>query len=571
MSAAGASALQQRAYVRTGLEDRLAARITSADPPDLVVLSGSAGSGKSHLIQQLRKSCGHLLGDVIEDATHAESPDTEQQDRLLRFFRPFADGQERPGGSPRLIAMNTGMVLKFLSDIRRTGQDAGLGALGDLLLERLSIPRPRAVHRRPRWLDEAVLVINLDNRPTAGSEDSLLRHVLRALDPDGDGGLFAGAPRCGTCSVRQWCYPRANLAIVSSPAGVDTLDRAVGTVALERGREIPPRAVWDFVAGLALGPDLLRLTDPCEAIAGLGAAGGPESARRVADGLIVQMPLDRPSSDLAERVTQLDASFVPSGEAHDIIASAGISHDEDAQRLREWLGQPGSTEVLSMVGSAVCRAEVNLPGRSLARAAWLAGHLDGGAATADEFREILSSYTASSDPETLHAMVSVQENLAAGLAQAFGFTAGPETFFPADRGEDTVSVMVQAHLLGDTSEDLRLNLDPDPVRATNRVGADIVGYRPLALHLRLGGHRMPITYPLWVLLNRSLDGTAARSLDLERFHGLRRALEAVGRIAAGEPGRPALVFDTATGRAYRIAAHSVLGTETLRASEVYPS
>jgi hypothetical protein len=168
-------------------------------------------------------------------------------------------------------------------------------------------------------------------------------------------------------------------------------------------------------------------------------------------------------------------------------------------------------------------------------------------------------------------MMSVQENLADGLAQAFGVTAGPETFFPADRGEDVVSVMVQAHLLADTSNNLRLNIEPDPVRKTNRVGADIVGYRPLALHLRLGGHNLQITYPLWVLLNRSVDGAAARSLDLERFHGLRRALEAVGRIAAGEPSRPALVFETLTGRAFRIAAHSVLGTETLRASEVYPS
>jgi hypothetical protein len=570
VSAGRLSELQQRAYVRSASEERIAALLEAPQPPDLVVLSGSAGSGKSHLIQVLHERCGGQLGQTITDATHAESPDTEQADRLLGFFAPFADGSQRPGGPTRLIAMNTGMVLKFFSDAERRPGGHPLSALKEYLLERLGVPGAKSVGSRPDWLEDAVLVVNLDHRPTAGSPGSLLRPMLESLDPAKPDGLLRGAERCETCLVREWCYPRANLEIISSPTAVDVLDRTLGTVALKRGREIAPRDLWDFLAGLALGASARR-NDPCDEAASLASKGGGDAAEQLLDGLVVARPLDHPDGDLAVRVARLDESFTPSSQAHDIIASAGISPPEDARRLRDWIGsdRPGTRLAVERLAQAVEQGRLELSGRYLARAAWLGGYLrDEDESSVDEFRRILAAVEREIVDDEL---LEMRDTLADGLARAFGLSVGPETFFPTDSAEGETAVLVKASLLDDTATEMCLGIRRDPAWRSNGIGSRAVSYRPLGLHVDLGGQAVQITYPLWTLLQQARNGAVASSVDLERFHGLRRALEEIGRLGSTDPSRPLLVSDLESGRAFRIARQSLLGKETLRASEVYPS
>src|SRR4051794_15214412 len=112
--------VQERALVETGLEARIRATITGDDPPALVVISGSAGGGKSAAINRLTSS-SDAFGAVIEDATHAEAPDQEQYERLTAFFAPLRDGEPPFTGKPLLIAMNTGMVVRFFDQLRAHG------------------------------------------------------------------------------------------------------------------------------------------------------------------------------------------------------------------------------------------------------------------------------------------------------------------------------------------------------------------------------------------------------------------------------------------------------------------
>src|SRR5690606_9254826 len=89
------SAMQRRMYQPGDLERRLLGAAAGQARPDLVVIAGSAGGGKSAIIRYLLDKAPGDFGDCIADATHAEAPDQDQVDRLARFFAPFADGMPR--------------------------------------------------------------------------------------------------------------------------------------------------------------------------------------------------------------------------------------------------------------------------------------------------------------------------------------------------------------------------------------------------------------------------------------------------------------------------------------------
>jgi hypothetical protein len=98
--------------------------------------------------------------------------------------------------------MNTGMALRFFHDLHGLDAVPSLSALEALLRRRLGLPG--GVGPVPEWLDTTVLVVNLDHRPTAGEPGDLFDEVLRRLDPGLPEGVLEGAPRCGTCAVREW-------------------------------------------------------------------------------------------------------------------------------------------------------------------------------------------------------------------------------------------------------------------------------------------------------------------------------------------------------------------------------
>ena len=85
----GMNELQQGAFVPSETERRLLELAASDERPDLLLLSGSAGSGKSALIDRLERAQPELFELVVQDATHSDSPSDTQADVLERFFAPL--------------------------------------------------------------------------------------------------------------------------------------------------------------------------------------------------------------------------------------------------------------------------------------------------------------------------------------------------------------------------------------------------------------------------------------------------------------------------------------------------
>src|SRR4051812_41380974 len=95
------SGVQERMVVDTGIDQALIEEL-DREPAAAVVLSGSAGGGKTLLLKRLKEQHPDRFGTVIEDATHAETPDETQTDVLTGVFTRLADGAE-PDDSPPVL------------------------------------------------------------------------------------------------------------------------------------------------------------------------------------------------------------------------------------------------------------------------------------------------------------------------------------------------------------------------------------------------------------------------------------------------------------------------------------
>lgn len=568
------SDVQQRMEVDTGVEAQLLQEL-DREPAAAIILSGSAGGGKTLLLKRLADRHGERFRRVVEDATHAETPDQTQTEALVDVFANLADGSSADPGAPVLVAMNTGMVIRFFDGLRRErGPDHGFTALEHELKRRLLL-RPPAQPPRAA-LPGRVLVVNLDGRPTAGGPGSLLYEMLGKLAPDSDDGIMAGAARCATCSVRSHCFVRTNAELLSAEPARSVVSLAGEQIALLRGRPLQPRAAWDLLFQLVTGGERFAQADPCDRIAELAA--DREGARTVwerlaCNGIFRSDAVDgdpsltdvsfRPAYGAAADLRETDPSFAPSDAVHEILSTAGVDPEEDAARLERWLGSAGGREAVDTAAAALRdrsaegdESELTRRGRGLARAAALAGHHGSFELPAtQQFRAALDDYRRTDNDSTpSDAANELADLVEECLTATFGERVRGESYFLIDAFDPKRTFDVLVHVDLRDSEVLGIRT-PDPAIAENPDGARVIGYQPLAVLLALRGVDLRVDLPLYRLLQQIKNGAVASTADLEGFYHLRRAAEALGRLAC-EHDRALLIRDRSTGSRYLLSTRA---------------
>jgi hypothetical protein len=545
----GMSGLQREAYVQSETETRLLALAGSSSPPDLLVISGSAGSGKSALIDRILHAQPDLFESVVQDATHSNSPSESQADLLIEFFEPFRDGATSPPAKPRLVAANIGLLLAFFSTLREADTPGEFGALEAVLKHSLGVSR-----EPPPEVPWSFTILNLDLRPTAGP-DGLLLEMLQLADFRNPDGIAEGAERCESCEVQSWCPARTNSIIAGSAAAA--VDRLASQAAAERGRHDSPRDLWDLVARLICGDDPFDGDeDPCDTVA---AAAQREDQAWVWDRLLPRRLFDT-GGNLGPRIHRLDPSFRPGYLGHRTLSGAGVEPAADAAAIRAL--DPGGAEALDTAAHYLEAGDRNA-GRPLVAALYLkepAGWSVGDD-PARRFGKLLSEYEDFS--EKGGAGYPALDDLKALIERALGCSFGV-----LDGGKPYVSV--KAYDPRDPSRifvNAELRYEPeiygvlkDPAGARDPEGAVLVGHRPLAVTVMLGGVEVAVTLPVFRLLVAAAKGTLASTADLERFYGLRRAVESLARASAAAGG-DLVIERPETARRYHVTRSPGLGEE----------
>ncbi|GEN52418.1 DNA phosphorothioation-dependent restriction protein DptF [Halobacillus faecis] len=83
----------------------------------LILLSGSVGDGKSHLLSYLKEKKPQLIQDftIINDATESDSPEKSSLDTLKEKLRPFSDQEYQMGNEQIILAINLGVINNFIN------------------------------------------------------------------------------------------------------------------------------------------------------------------------------------------------------------------------------------------------------------------------------------------------------------------------------------------------------------------------------------------------------------------------------------------------------------------------
>jgi serine/threonine protein kinase len=226
-------------YVATKLDKKLTDDIL-AGTYRLVIVTGNAGDGKTAFLERLairaRRNGGiagperangadvTLTNGMLLRTNHDGSQDEGDRandDVLLDFFTPFADGHPPVMDEVRLIAINEGRLVDFC-----TSHAGRFDALGRAVRSGLDGEPP----------SDGIAVVNLNRRSVVaadGLEVSIFERILDTLTDDQNWAACAG------CELATSCYARHNaLTLAHRSAGPKIAGRLheLFTLAHLRGR-----------------------------------------------------------------------------------------------------------------------------------------------------------------------------------------------------------------------------------------------------------------------------------------------------------------------------------------------
>ena len=112
-------------HVNRGIQkelENILVQLKGHGSPSLILLCGSVGDGKSHLLAYMREHQPELMHDVVvhNDSTESYDPDKNSLDTLEKILAPFDDGNHAE--KHIVIAINLGVLHNFYSLQHKAGK-----------------------------------------------------------------------------------------------------------------------------------------------------------------------------------------------------------------------------------------------------------------------------------------------------------------------------------------------------------------------------------------------------------------------------------------------------------------
>ena len=583
--------LRARMQVEDPLEDWLLHEIEAAasgpgSAPVLYMLAGNAGDGKSHLLFHLLRgrlaSRPEILGRVraITDATHALRPEGSQRDRLSEFFAPFADDEPSQDDRVHVIAMNTGMVIRFFEGEQDRHRFAGLYTE---LQRQLGLRRPAAGEGPSPWKVE---VVNLDLRdllnPQVGCETSFAERLLDRLDPDAPDGIPAAKwAACQECAALAMCPVAFNLRALQMPAARQALLDTLRRVSLDADVHLSPRNLWAFLYRLITGgverydlPKHALLDGSCEKCRAQVEAGDGQwlLAGQLTELLFQQESSGTPWSALARH----DPAF-SSAQPIDILhtrLSIKTELDNDPELLHQLGGQGRSLAGLALdTLTSLLPQDATFVGRR--RNAAVRRQVFFHPPTFDAWREqdgagsfmvLLAAYDAYSrfqgepgelDETSRGQLMELRELVQEVFRHGHGREVAGDAYLrvsqPNARARSELLIRADRTALGRIFNVTKIVASDIHVLAHRGRSSllNLLGYRPRQVTLDILGVRLTVDIELYDFLHRVGEGQKPSVRDLSQFQALLFVGERVGnKLAHSQQASEVYVWDASRNKLY---------------------
>ena len=601
--------IRRRMQVEDPLEEWLVERMEDMltepndERPVLLMLSGNAGDGKSHLIDQLLK--GRLAArpdlleriDYIADATHAHSPNEDQRSRLQAFFAPFQTGAAWDR-KVRLIAMNTGMVINFFEGEQESGNSA-FAPLYRILQQQLGLAVDVDLAARPPF---RVDVVNLDLRNLVDGRDGTTSFLERMLDrlrvgSDADHTIPSEHwSACASCPAFHLCPVAFNLRALGRSGPRRALLALVRRASLDAEVHLSPRNLWGFLYRVMTG-GLERYANvketageqPCDVVRRKVAE---EDGKWLLAGQFSEALFQQPGAGrLWDALIRHDPAFSSAPHIDKLHTKLSIRSelDADPEMVERNLGGKGqSLEGLSLGELANCLPDAKDVRRDAAVRRQFFFHAPTYTAWEEQegsrpFVALLGAYERFSrgrlllSPQQQDHLSSLNGRLQRVFQYGHGRRLGHRTYLqvsrPNVRSESELLVEASDRQLSQIFSVIQiLERDPHVVAHTGRLELlDCLGYRPVTVQLKIAGVRLVVDLDLYDFLRRVEDGQKPSQRDLAQFQALVFVGERIGNqvSSGGQPeGQVLYVYSGNSGELHGLRANEWGQVRMTRVDEV---
>lgn len=237
----------------------LLSKVNAVNKKTLILLCGSAGDGKSHLISYLRNADdAHLLDsfELYNDATESSAPQLTSIDTLAEKLAPFNDENcNTDDGFKMILAINLGTLNNFIESEKGRGFSALKKYVEAYDIFSTDI-LPNSYHdnsvfQHVSFSDYQVFTLNDTGVGTAYLEE-LFEKVFRRADENPFYKAFCSNDSCTLC---QKCPVRHNFEFMLDPAHQKAVINKIVEVVIKDKAIVSTREILNLIYDLLVHPD----------------------------------------------------------------------------------------------------------------------------------------------------------------------------------------------------------------------------------------------------------------------------------------------------------------------------
>ncbi|MBQ8012210.1 MAG: DNA phosphorothioation-dependent restriction protein DptF, partial [Oscillospiraceae bacterium] len=230
----------------------------STDQKTLVLLCGSAGDGKSHLLSYLRNSdpdCMLNNYKVFNDATESDAPDKTSVETLCNRLADFNDENINKPGLNVIIAINLGVLSNFIESVHASNFTQlkayvkNSNILTSEINERVYIENSSFQHIS--FSDYHMFSMDQD-----GINPKYIEALLERIVSDDTDNIFYSSYRsdCSNCSLYSQCPIRMNYEFLSLPNVRHYIARLLVKVILKDKEILTTRELLNYIYDIVVAP-----------------------------------------------------------------------------------------------------------------------------------------------------------------------------------------------------------------------------------------------------------------------------------------------------------------------------
>ena len=234
-------------------------KVNAVNKKTLILLCGSAGDGKSHLISYLRNADSEHLLDTFElynDATESSAPQLTSIDTLAEKLAPFNDeNYATDDGFKMILAINLGTLNNFIESEK--------GKAFSILKKYVEANEIFSTYIRPNtyqensvfqhvsFSDYQVFTLNPTGIGTAYLEE-LLEKVFRQSE---ENPFYKAYADNGSCTLCQKCPVRHNFEFLSDPVHQKAVINKIVEVVIKDKAIVSTREILNLLYDILVHPD----------------------------------------------------------------------------------------------------------------------------------------------------------------------------------------------------------------------------------------------------------------------------------------------------------------------------